>query len=39
MIWYGSSKDIDNWFKKVFKRKGKEEQDTFVLDINERDIG
>ena len=38
LIWYGSSDDIDKWFDKVFKRKGKPEQDEFILSIDPREI-
>ena len=30
LIWYGTSEDIDEWFDKVFKRKGKQEDEISV---------
>lgn len=37
MIWYGTNKDIDDWFKKIFKTKNKS-PDEFILNISEDDI-
>lgn len=37
MIWYGTAEDIDNWFGKVFKKKGGHE-DTFTLVLDESEI-
>lgn len=37
MIWYGTSKDIDDWFKKVFKM-GKANPEEFILNISEDEI-
>jgi hypothetical protein len=40
MIWWGSPKDIENWFDKVFNRKGKTQTpEVFQLDISEDEIG
>jgi len=37
MIWYGDSKDIDNWFKKVFKLRD-ENPNEFILEISDAEI-
>jgi hypothetical protein len=37
MIWYGDSKDIDNWFRKVFKMK-EGNPDEFILQISDDEI-
>lgn len=37
MIWYGTQKDIDYWFKRVFKTKGN--PDEIILEINDNEIG
>lgn len=37
LIWYGTPKDIDRWFKKVLKYKD-ENPDKFILEISEDEI-
>jgi hypothetical protein len=36
LIWYGTQRDIDKWFKKVFKSN--ENPNEFVLNISEDEI-
>lgn len=31
LIWYGTSEDIDKWFDKVFKRKGKDDEESILI--------
>ncbi len=37
MIWYGSNKDIDEWFKKIFKT-GEGNPNEFILNISDSEI-
>lgn len=40
LIWDGTPEEIDDWFDKVFERKGKKkEDDVFTFDIDESEIG
>lgn len=36
LIWYGTQKDIDEWFKKVLKTTGNPNE--FILNISEDEI-
>jgi hypothetical protein len=36
MIWYGTSRDIDDWFKKVLKTDKR--PDEILLDISDEEI-
>lgn len=36
IIWYGTQRDIDEWFKKVFKTKGNPNE--FSLEIEDDEI-
>lgn len=39
IIWDGTVEDMEDWFDRVFQRKGKKElPDEFVFDISEDDI-
>lgn len=38
IIWYGTPEELDNWFDKVFDRKGTPDQEV-ILDIREDEIG
>lgn len=39
LIWYGTPEDIEKWFKKVFKTKDNTDQEEFVFQIDDDDIG
>jgi hypothetical protein len=36
LIWYGSQRDIDEWFKKVFKKEGNPNE--FILEVSDDEI-